>query len=232
MHFTTYLALYMEDLLNLDKKQLFLHITKTGGTSLEESLKSIGVKVGIYDLPFISAFKNWHAVPGFLGLLDFVKTQRISEGILLYRKNPFDRVQSEMHCEYGGRYNGASLSHEEFNAKAVRVLLWVSMLPQRLMPRSLRIRTDEIPSFGHWTPQTKYLWRIAFLRFIGVLRIQVVSTDGLNTWLRDYNLPVEHRRKSTTEKRKFSFISKMLICCVFWQDFLLLPVVIRFLSIR
>ena len=82
---------YDNDIINNYK---FIHITKTGGTSIEEFGIKLGIKWGKYDKNFYGKYKNsgfWH-VP-----LNYIEPEIINKyNWFCVVRNPYDRIISEI----------------------------------------------------------------------------------------------------------------------------------------
>lgn len=128
-------------LCDASKPLKFMHITKTGGTSIEEAGLKLNVTWGMYHTKREKAYGFWHALPttkdaALLRKYDWFTVVR----------NPFDRVVSEFWCKWGGSGRPRHVNASNFNA----------FIAQQL-------KTDDAgnlrrPSHvGHYVPQTKYL---------------------------------------------------------------------------
>jgi hypothetical protein len=114
---------------NNDQKTLkFIHITKTGGTSIEEEGKLHDQKWGMYH----KEYGFWHTIPNKFSLMN-------KYDWFMVVRNPYDRIISEFHCKWGGVYNNASkYNKNQFN----------NYIRQKIINR--------IASGGHYTEQYKY----------------------------------------------------------------------------
>lgn len=117
------------------KELKFMHITKTGGTSVEAAGRTLNVSWGKYHTFAERAYGLWHDLPAkknasLLRKYDWFTVVR----------NPFSRIVSEFWCRWGGRGRPKEVNVSSFNAFiASRVTSKLQRFP------------------GHWTPQAKYL---------------------------------------------------------------------------
>lgn len=96
----------------------FIHITKTGGTSIENVGSKHSLKWGRYDNGYLNKFQRrkyknksvWH-VP-----LRYFKENPYNNKILFtVVRNPYTRCISEFYCPWGGKSNPNDCSKEKFN---------------------------------------------------------------------------------------------------------------------
>ena len=74
------------------KELKFIHITKTGGTTIEEIGKENNINWG----RFHKEYKIWHQP---LIEINNFKIQKYDWFMIV--RNPYDRIISELHCNYG-----------------------------------------------------------------------------------------------------------------------------------
>ena len=122
------------------KELKFIHITKTGGTSIELAGLAKGLKWGKFDTQYrpSTQFRGafWH-IP-FSHLPSELKSQY--DWFMVVR-NPYERILSEYYCQWGG-VGKLNITHTQrrFNA---------------FISRRIRARGDR--SQGHYIEQVKYL---------------------------------------------------------------------------
>ena len=92
------------------KELKFMHITKTGGTSIEAAGKRLNVSWGKFHTFAEKAYGLWHDLP----------TKRNPSLIRKYDwftvvRNPFSRVVSEFWCPWGGRGRPSEVNVSSFN---------------------------------------------------------------------------------------------------------------------
>jgi hypothetical protein len=117
------------------KELKFMHITKTGGTSIEAAGRQLNLSWGKHHSATERAYGFWHALPttknpALLQKYDWFTVVR----------NPFDRVVSEFWCRWGGEGRPKNVSVLNFNAFISKQ---VTLASHRYV--------------GHYTPQIKYL---------------------------------------------------------------------------
>ena len=122
------------------KELKFMHVTKTGGTSIERAGMKLNVSWGKFHTFTEKAYGFWHDLP----------TRKNPHLIRKYDwftvvRNPFTRVVSEFWCPWGGRGRPNEVNISSFNA----------FVAQQVTSQHHRFA-------GHWTPQAKYLSVLSF----------------------------------------------------------------------
>jgi hypothetical protein len=126
------------------KQQIkFIHITKTGGTSIEEVGKKNGMLWGMYDEKLqykklkIGKMSGaiWHIPPR-----NFIKNPYSKHITFAVVRNPYNRILSECFCKWGGKYKTREFQNvDEFNDYITE-----------------RIKKCMEPQFFHFMPQYIY----------------------------------------------------------------------------
>jgi len=80
----------------------FIHITKTGGTSIEDCAIKHGVRFGRFHVKYRSVVYP-HGGPQYHSFFpDIPESMRTQNDWFMVVRNPYDRILSEYHCEWGG----------------------------------------------------------------------------------------------------------------------------------
>ncbi len=105
---------------SIKQKIKFVHITKTGGTSIEEVGKKNGILWGMYDEKIkykklkIGKMSGaiWHIPPR-----NFITNPYSKHITFAVVRNPYNRILSECFCKWGGKYKQREFENvDEFNA--------------------------------------------------------------------------------------------------------------------
>lgn len=133
------------------KELKFIHITKTGGTSIENAGMAAGFRWG----RFHNEYGWWHKC---FPLLSSELKARHDWFVVV--RNPYDRLISEFHCKYAIGENLDSKTEAQQIIKARDVLMFNNILSKRIMKR---------PVHGdHYTEQYRYFEKetdVSTLRF-------------------------------------------------------------------
>ena len=188
------LRLVLEELLKPPKKHLkFVHITKTGGTAIENAGHAAGIEWG----RFHKEYGFWHA-------LFSKKPQELRDKYDWFAvvRNPYDRVLSEFHCKWGGVGSKAST-------------YTVTTFNQYVRDRMLNF-----PQGGnHWTPQHLYLMpAVTVLKFENLKHDfdALMKERGLGIRLNN-----DANQKWLFNRNDFDSVTLDLIHSVYAKDFLL-----------
>lgn len=183
----------------------FLHITKCGGTSIENIGKKNDILWGIYDkdLPF-------HHNP----LIRISKEVIENNDWFMVVRNPYERILSEYYCEWGGQgRNKQNYSKEYMN----------EFLMYKIKNREVK---EVIQHYGHYIPQYIYLQSSYINKNnIHILKLENLKDDFENL-MKKYNLDHVkidlHDNKSVEKKytiNDFSIELINLINKVYHNDF-------------
>lgn len=135
----------------IDKKELkFIHITKTGGTSIEDAGLAAGVKWGMNDKEY-----EWHH--GVFPLKNAAYKKKYDWFTVV--RNPYSRIVSEFHCEWGGvGFNASNYTKQEFNQFLLRKMVAEEKL---FFSCGKNMNPHHIATRGclgnHYTEQYKYI---------------------------------------------------------------------------
>lgn len=144
------------------KELKFIHITKTGGTSIEEIGQLANINWGRFHLRY------WH---DFLSNL-CSKKQKYEYDWFMIVRNPYTRILSEYHCKWGGVGGSAKLyTKEQFNLYIAEKI------------------KNRVPYGGHYTPQHLYLDDDPNVK-IHVLKFENLKQD-FNELMKKYNIDLK-----------------------------------------
>lgn len=151
----------------------FIHITKTGGTSIEDFGKKVNVSWGRFHTRSEKDYGFWHT-PHDLKSHALVR----SYDWFMFVRNPFDRIVSEYWCKWGGKGRPPNANVRDFNSfLRKRILSGANdandghYAKQTLYLRILNISPDVILRLGHFESLQQDLQRI--------LALYDIKTEGL-----------------------------------------------------
>ena len=183
-------------------KQLkFIHITKTGGSSIEKIGLKNNIKWGVYDKEYSNNSGRWHLIFGKVR-----KEIKEKYDWFLVCRNPYERILSEYYCVWGG-IGKEKIEHSkiEFN-KYIRKKILSKMNYE-----------------GHYVGQNYYYDK----RYkITVLRFESLKEDFENL-MKKYNMNIKLDIKINVGKNKKFSINDFdnetinLINKVYKRDFIL-----------
>lgn len=174
------------------KELKFIHISKTGGISIENSALKKGIFWGLYDM----------IEYGFLHDLFPEKDQMLRNKYnwFMVVRNPYDRILSEYYCNFSRiTYRNINHSIEEMNTYLIN-----------------RIKTRTQPKlwcnpfiYGHFFEQYKYLTNE---NTIHILKFENLNED-FNCLMKKYNLDItlSHDNKAKDKIYSVNDFSKELI---------------------
>ncbi len=178
-------------------KLKYIHITKTGGTSVEES----GVcRWGKYDADIREATTNiwckdyafWHIPPRYFHA-DKLQDMMRKHDLFATVRNPFDRVISEYYCKWGGPKHKTNDKYE-FNA-------WI-------LDTLTRLHTDiqnGVLVSGHWVPQYLYFTDGSGREIIPSsrrIKLEQINKD-LPEMLRKYSIQIDLKKENESRNKRF-----------------------------
>jgi hypothetical protein len=166
------------------KKLMFLHITKSAGTAVEDYFVERALPLGRFDYFYKSSRMHWHTPP-----IAFDKKTQVhfleeikNKTSFTVCRNPIDRIESEMRCRWGNHLLDKSNS-SAFTYNKILFLYLLAVIIRRLNENAciLLTRFRILPRTGtyHWTPQVNYL---AFFRNNQV-PLKIVPFDKINLGL-------------------------------------------------
>ena len=157
------------------KELKFSHITKTGGTSIENIARLKNIYWGRYDINFNN---NWH-----IPLKELPIEIKKKYDWFIVCRNPYNRILSEYHCNWGG-IGALKISHDkkQFN-KYIRY---------KIMNRR------KLKCFGHYLEQYLY-----FIQGVKILRFENLKND-FDKLMKKYNLKLELNIKVNSNRKIFS----------------------------
>lgn len=175
----------------------FMHITKTGGTSIEEAGLRLNVTWGMHHTEHEERYGFWHNLP----------TRKDPSLLRQYEwftvvRNPYDRIVSEFWCKWGGDGRPKSVNVQNFNEFIMKM-----------------IRTRGMnPSGDHYTPQFRYLslLNIGPDIVLRVLHFERLHSDFAHL-LKIYNLPqvkIPFKNSAGVDKFNVSHLSTAAISLI------------------
>ena len=165
------------------KELKFIHITKTGGTTIEDVGKKNGKKWGRFHKEYYTDFKSvapWHTK--FYLLSNDLKLKYDWFTVV---RNPYERIISEFYCRYGGWgiSNKFTCSKKEFN----------KILKARILAQRNNIG-------DHYTPQHFYIdpnIKIHIIKFENL-------TKEFNELMKKYNYNIRLNKHSNKGKKIYT----------------------------
>jgi Sulfotransferase family len=192
----------------------FVHITKTGGTSIVEVGKSHGMMWGQYDTDIKNCRTLVEVSPAFwhIPIRLFEKNPYNQEHVLFtVVRNPYQRIVSECFCKWGGRFkknkNKPFGTAEEFNDYITD-----------------RVSVCEDNDYFHFTPQYFYTHDADGRQVVDhILRFENLETE-FNELMAHYglNIPLNIQENSSIKSFSVADISRGnldLINEKYFQDF-------------
>lgn len=187
----------------------YIHITKCGGTTIEELGQTLNQNWGIYDMEIKEAVKGldirygnyWHVPPRYFKesyLRDILAHQNIFVSV----RNPYSRVVSEYYYFLSGPKNRETSTKSEFNS-------WIKM---RLISLRNEINTKQKKGQiidGHWVPQ--YLFVMDKNNKLIVQEDHIIHLERINEefteLMRRYNIHLniyEYKIQNENSNKKHS----------------------------
>ena len=161
----------------------FIHITKCGGTSIEDLGQKYNLNWGIYDMEIKEACSQicdlrcsyWHVPPRYYNKAAYMRMKEKYDFFALVR-NPYDRVVSEYYYRVSGPKIKATTA-EEFNKWITTKLLCVEKDVNE------KLKTGKVLE-GHWIPAYLYI-----TPNVTVIKLENVKEE-LSGFLSKYNMNV------------------------------------------
>ena len=153
-----------------------MHITKTGGTSIENVAFRNNINWGKNDPLFE---RKWHHP-----IFKFKRNEYLKYDWFIVVRNPYTRIISEFHCKWGGvgkMEDKNNLTARDFNE-----------IIRRNIKNRLRFKYQ-----GHYLEQYKY-----FLPNVNILKFEKLEND-FNLLMKKYNLNIKLDEKSNTSSKIF-----------------------------
>lgn len=142
------------------KKLKFLHITKTGGTSIEKIGKINNIQWGIYDKYLSLNHIHWH-----YPLKKLPKKLIEKYDWFIICRNPYDRIISEYHCKWGG--NVTQLKNVFYNKESIKDF--------NIFVRESINNRKKAKYLGHYLEQHLY-----YIKNINIIRFENIKDDFKN----------------------------------------------------
>lgn len=160
----------------------FIHITKTGGTSIEDEGLSAGIEWGRH-----------HEEYGWCHEIFTNKSEELKSKYdwFMVVRNPYERILSEFHCKWGGVGEKANF---------VGVKFFNDYLKGKIRNRGKITTTRHGQSYSdHYTEQYLYLDEAVKVH---VLKMENL-TEEFNTLMSQYNIPLKLNHHSNSNKKVF-----------------------------
>lgn len=160
----------------------FIHITKTGGTSIEMNGKRKRISWGM----FHKEYGWWHEV-----FPHKKSSLKLKYDWFLVVRNPWTRIVSEANCRWGGMGRIAEAkewSREQLNDFVISKVLSRN---QEMIGRGIG---------DHYTEQHKYL---DFSQRIHILRFETLREE-FDSLMKKYHLPVKMKKRFNSGKNLFN----------------------------
>lgn len=187
----------------------FIHITKTAGTSIEETLKQIGVEVGVFDRRFPKTKKgaHWH-LPLSERSPEEIEALKNEESFAVIR-NPMNRAISEYNCQWGNQI-AQSQDKRVINYVIIKHILEAVGLIGKTAPA------------GHWIPQ----WEFIVLNNERIIGDLLVFEDLKQDWYdfaikRGFPQRLIHKNagEKLASKADLFMVTKLLVRIVYRRDY-------------
>ena len=194
------------------KELKFIHITKTGGTSIENLGRKFNINWGRFDLDVTENYATLKNIPFWhKPLYLFSKYPYLNNDVFLIVRNPYERIISEFHCNYFG-YNGCKCRKVKINNKDE----FNNFIREKILTESL-IKTSN----GHWLPQHIYLRNLK--NKVNILKYENLKEDFENLMLK-YKLDLVLNLHDNKSKKNFNIndldiITISMINKIYHKDF-------------
>jgi hypothetical protein len=173
----------VQKLVHEGQKELkFIHITKTGGTSIEMTGRRKRINWGM----FHKEYGWWHEV-----FPDKKTSLKLKYDWFLVVRNPWARIVSEANCKWGGM--GRIAEAKEWNREQLNDFVIGKVLSRN---QSVKGRG----SGDHYTEQYKY---VDFSQRVHVLRFERLGKE-FNSLMNKYHLPVRMKKHFNSGKNIFN----------------------------
>ena len=190
---------YKNDIINNLK---FLHITKTGGTSIEEFAIKIGIKWGKYDKIFYDKFKKngfWH-IPLCYFEIEIIKKYNWFTIV----RNPYNRIVSEINFLIKDKY--IDINKVDINIYLNNILTNIIIDEKTLNKKFIEL--DNIMYKFHFIPMYFYTCYNDYENIIPNLKI--IKFENLNKKVNNYFEKLNIKEKfnvheNKNEKKIFEF---------------------------
>lgn len=196
-------------------KLKFLHITKTGGTSIENAAKEQGIFWGRFDkdLKFLGQF-FWHCPFQFCKRQNRNKKNKIANDFEFFVvvRNPYDRCVSEYFCRWGGPKDNQNTKEQmnQYIANKMNALIESS---DRKLKRY------------HFMPQYRYVFDGKGKRFVKhIVKFENLKEE-FDVLMKTYDIPLVLEKHDNPSVKNLSADdldeqTKKLIQKVYKRDFI------------
>tara|TARA_Y100000389_G_scaffold189963_1_gene214284 strand:- start:4622 stop:6235 length:1614 start_codon:yes stop_codon:yes gene_type:complete len=164
------------------KELKFIHITKTGGTSIEDEGFSAGIEWGRHH----KEYGWWHEI-----FTNKEEGLRSKYDWFMVVRNPYERIISEFHCKWGGVGEKANF---------VGVQFFNEYLKREILNRGKITVNNHGSSYGdHYTEQHLYLDESVKTH---VLKMENL-TEEFDSLMSEYNIPLKLNRHNNSNRKVF-----------------------------
>lgn len=165
----------------------FIHIPKTGGTSIEQSAYDVGINWGKYDPNlYLEKWKtlgaSWHQPLYQLAEPEIYNNLLNKYDFFCVVRNPYHKIISEFYCPWNVEVLIKNVSVEYFN-----------MFIQK--------KIKECPTTDHWAPQSLFVYHEGKQIIKHVLRFEFLSEE-FQKLTQDYglNIPLKYHIHKADKK--------------------------------
>jgi hypothetical protein len=181
----------------MEKSLKFIHITKTGGTSIEDCAIKKNVRFGRFHAKYYTPDKRGAQHHTFFHYLpESIQTKFDWFAVV---RNPYDRILSEYHCKWGGGYDyGIKNNYDNKCATKMNKYIQNAII-------------NRLSKGGHYSEQYKYFDKPSNVK-IHILKFENLK-DEFNDLMQQYNMDIQlnkHHNK-TTKRFSVSDFSKQTI---------------------
>jgi hypothetical protein len=174
----------------MNKSLKFIHITKTGGTSIEDCAISKQIQFGRFHHEYASSkMKTFSGKYHMYFPMVSTNVKNKYDWFMVVR-DPYDRIISECHCKWGGG-NWKQIKHDSKRCSADQMNKYIQM----------RIRT-RTPHGYHYSEQYKYLDDSLDIQ-IHVLKFENLKEE-FDALMEKYNIDVQLDVHHNQNNKRFS----------------------------
>jgi hypothetical protein len=198
------------------KKLKFIHVTKTGGTAIEELGNIHNIKWGRLDqdintltshLCYIKDRAFWHT-PTIYYDTEILKKNKKTFDFFLIVRNPYERVISEFYCKWGGYKsknceNKYKLQITETSSNK-DINKWMT---HTLTDLSKLLKSNIYLSSGHWVPQYLYIFNAYGKKIVknnNIIHFENIGNE-LDKLFSRYNMDISYSQAPLINVNKKSF---------------------------
>lgn len=168
----------------------FIHITKTGGTSIEDCAIEKNIRFGRFHLKYRSLLYPRANTQYHCFFPDIPESLRTQNDWFMVVRNPYDRILSEYHCEWGGtdKYGFKN------NAQNQCIYKMNQYIQTCILNRN--------PKGDHYSEQYKYLDSSENVK-IHIIKFENLKKD-FNALMKQYNIDLTLNIHHNKNVKRFS----------------------------